>query len=169
MNPFRTVLTAAIGAALLAAAPAQDPKPAPTPAPAEKQDQRIELRDRMAARYPLVAALRDAGKVGETPTGELKLVKADYGTEKVDPKDANKGTVAELVAAENKDRLASYELIAKDLAAKGTKVTAAEVGKEKGVRNFANAKPDHWIEVDGKWVQRKTVKAETREKPPAKS
>lgn len=168
MTPFRTVLTAAMGALLLAAVPTQEPKPAPTPAPAEKQEQRAALRDRMAARYPLVAALRDAGKVGETPTGELKLVKAESGSEKVDPKDTNKGTVAELVAAENKDRLASYELIANDLATKGTKVTAAEVGKEKGARNFENAKPDHWIEVDGKWVQRKTVKAEVREKPPAK-
>jgi len=143
---------------------AQDPKPEPKPAPgAQQPDPRAELRDKMKARYASLSALRDAGKVGETPAGEVKLVKAEYGAEKVDPKDASKGTVADLVAAENKDRQALYALFAKEL-----KITAAEVGKQNGARNFENAKPDHWIEVDGKWAQRKDVKAETREKPPAK-
>ena len=161
-------LSMAASLLLFAAVPAQEPKPAP-PAPApKKQDPRDELKERMAARYPLVSALRDAGKVGETAAGEVKLVKADFGTEKADPKDPGKGTVADLVAAENKDRHASYELIAKELVAKGEKVTPADVGKQKAARNFENASPEHWIEVDGKWVQRKTVKAVTREKPAEK-
>src|SRR5262245_1140464 len=135
---------------LLFSAPAQDPKPTP-PAPApKKQDPRDELKDRMAARYPVVSSLRDAGKLGETPAGEVKLVKPEFGADKVDAKDASKGTVADLVAAENKDRHASYEMIAKELAAKGEKVTAGDVGRQKGAKNLEKASPDHWIEVDGK-------------------
>ena len=151
---------------LLGNAFAQDPKPAPKPDPARatrEQDPRTELKESMRARYAALSALRDTGKVGETPTGEVKLVKAEFGPEKVDPKDASKGTVADLVAAENKDRQRLYEVLAKEL-----KITPAEVGKQNGARNLDKASPDHWVEVDGKWVQRKTVKAETREKPPAK-
>ena len=155
----------ATSALVLGSAFAQEPKPAPKPAPApaeRQQDPRAELKESMRARYGALSALRDAGKVGETPAGEVKLVKAEYGSEKVDPKDASKGTVAELVAAENKDRHRLYDLLAKEL-----KVTPAEVGKQNGARNLDKASPDHWIEVEGKWVQRKTVKAETKEKPPA--
>jgi uncharacterized protein YdbL (DUF1318 family) len=128
------------------AAAAQDP-------PAPPRDTRAELKDRMKARYPLLEQMRDAGKVGETPAGEVKLVKAAYGSDKVDPKDAAKGTVAELVDAENKDRRTLYELLAKEL-----KLTPAEVAKQNGLRNLEKAKPDHWIEVKGEWVQRKTIR-----------
>lgn len=135
---------------------AQDPpKPAPAPAPAPKQDPRAELKQRIQARHPSLEKLRDDGKVGETAGGEIKLVKASYGSEKVDPNDASKGTVAELVAAENKDRQAVYELVAKQ-----EKTTAAEVAKQNGLKNIDRAKPDHWVEVKGQWVQRKAVRAE---------
>jgi uncharacterized protein YdbL (DUF1318 family) len=151
-----------IGAALLAAAfclgPAmpQDP-PAKQDPPVKQQppqkDVRAELKDRMKARYPLLEALRDAGKVGETREGEAKLVKASHGSEQADPKDAAKGTVADLVAAENKDRRELYQLLSKEL-----KVSPAEVGKQNGLRTLEKAKPDHWIEVNAQWVQRKSVK-----------
>ena len=74
-------------------------------------------------------------------------------TDAADAKDPGKGTVGDVVAAENKDRRALYEHLAKT-----TKVSAAEVGRQNGLRNLKNAKPDHWIEVQGKWVQRKSVK-----------
>lgn len=160
------VIVAFAATLLLGSAFAQDPKPTPKPDPApaaREQDPRAELKESMRARYATLSAMRDAGKIGETPAGEVKLVKAEFGTEKVDPKDAGKGTVADLVAAENKDRQRLYELLAKEL-----KITPAEVGKQNGARNLDKASPDHWVEIDGKWVQRKTVKAETREKPPAK-
>ena len=163
MRLHQFVVTIATSALLLGVAMTQEPpKPSPTP-PAKQQDPRAELKDRMAARYPLVSALRDAGKLGETPSGEVKLVKAEFGTEKADPKDATKGSVAEVVAAENKDRQSLYAMVAKEM-----KLTPAEVGKQNGARNFEKASPDHWIEVDGKWVQRKTVKPVTREKPAEK-
>lgn len=143
-----------MGAAALLAALCIAPLAAQDPAPAPKQDPQAALKESMRARYPLLTALRDAGKIGETRDGEAKLVKASHGAEKADAKDPSKGTVADVVAAENKDRRALYELIAKD-----TKVSAAEVGRQNGLRNFKNAKPDHWIEVKGQWVQRKSVKA----------
>lgn len=161
---FHLIVASAAVTFVLGGAIAQDPKPAPKPTPApQAQDPLAELKERMSARYATLSALRDAGKVGETPSGAVKLVKAEFGTDKVDPRDASKGTVADLVAAENKDREALYALVAKK-----HQITPAEAGKQNGVRNFENAKPDHFVEVDGKWVQRKDVKAETREKPPAK-
>lgn len=123
---------------------AQDPKP--------PRDVRSELKETMKARYPLLEKLRDSGKVGEAPNGEVKLVKAAHGTDKADPADAKSVTIADLVAAENRDRVALYELLAKDL-----KTTAKEVAQQNGVRNLDKAKPDHMVEVKGEWVQRKTI------------
>ena len=42
--------------------------------------------------------------------------------------------------------------------AKELKITAKEVGQQNGARNLDKAKPEHWVEVKGQWVQRKTVK-----------
>jgi uncharacterized protein len=141
-------------ASLTTPAFAQDPPPAPAPAPAPTpRDVRTELKERMKARYPLLEQLRDAGKVGETREGDAKLVKVSFGTDKADAKDPAKGTVAEVVDAENKDRRQLYELLAKEL-----KLSPAEVGKQNGLRNLEKAKPEHWIEIKGQWVQRKTVR-----------
>ncbi len=148
MNATRNAVAALLAAFLTVSALAQDPKPAPAP-----QDPKVELKQRMGARYPLLEQLRDAGKIGETQLGEVKLVKASHGSEQVDAKDASKGTVTGLVDAENKDRRAVYELIARQ-----EKTTATEVAKQNGLRNVDKAKPDHWIEVKGQWVQRKSVR-----------
>ena len=157
MNPSksRAVLFAALLAVPAIAQEPPKPAPAPAPAPAPQQDPRAELKERMAGRYPLLEQLRDAGKIGETPQGEVKV--RGNGTEQADPKDAAKGTIAAFVDAENKDRRAVYELIAKQ-----EKTTAAEVGKQNGLRNLDKAKPDHWIEVKGQWVQRKSIRAEKK-------
>jgi hypothetical protein len=138
-------LATALLAALAVPVVAQDPPAA--------QDPRDQLKERMKNRYALLEQLRDAGKVGETRPGEVKLVKASYATDKADPKDAAKGTVGEVVNAENTDRRALYELLAKEL-----KLTVAEVGQQNGLRNLEKAKPEHWVEVKGEWVQRKTVR-----------
>lgn len=136
----------AMSAALFLSSAAAQAPPAP-------QDARTELKERMKARYPVLELLRDAGKVGETGDGEVKTVKGVAAGEKVDPKDPGKGTVGEAVAAENKDRRALYALLAKEL-----KLTAAEVARQNGLRNLDKAKPEHWIEVKGEWVQRKSIK-----------
>lgn len=129
------------------------------PKPLPQQDARAELKQRIAARHPALERLRDASKVGETEDGQVKLVKAAYGPEKADPSDAAKGTIAEIVDAENKDRRAVYELVAKE-----AKTGVAEVAKQNGMSNIKKARPDHWVEVKGQWVQRKTVRAEEKEK-----
>lgn len=148
MNPSRPGVPSAVialfGMLFTVGVAAQDP-----PAP---RDVRSELRERMKARYPLLEAARDAGKIGESRNGEVKLVKATYGGDHADAKDATKGTVSELVAAENKDRQSLYAVLAKEL-----KVTALEVAQQNGLRNLDKAKPDHWIEVKAQWVQRKAI------------
>jgi uncharacterized protein len=157
-NPFVAALLAALPLAPASAqnppapAPAPTPAPKPTPAPAP-QDKRQELKESMKARYPTLEKLRDAGKIGEAPDGEAKLVKPTFGTEAADAADPRKGTIADVVAAENKDRRELYELLSKEL-----KLTANEVARQNGLRNLDKAKPDHWIEVKGQWVQRKSVR-----------
>ena len=150
---FLAVLFAALVAVPVLAQ--EPPKPAPPP----QQDPHAELKQRIQARHPALEQLRDAGKVGETETGDVKLVKASYGTEKADPSDASKGTIADVVDAENKDRRAVYDIVAKK-----EKVSAADVGKQNGMSNIKKAKPDHWVEVKGQWVQRKAVSTEKKEK-----
>jgi len=150
-SAFPASVLALLGALFASDLVAQDP-----PAP---RDVRSELKDRMKARYPLLEQARDAGKIGETREGEVKLVKATYATDKADAKDPAKGTVGELVEAENKDRQALYVVLAKEL-----KLTAAEVAKQNGLRNLDKAKPEHWIEVNAQWVQRKTIKPVGQEK-----
>jgi uncharacterized protein YdbL (DUF1318 family) len=145
MIPRRLGVLAALAALLVALLQAQDP---PKP-----RDPRAELKERMKERYALLDQLRDAGKLGETIAGEVRLVKQSYESDKADPKDPTKGTVGELATAENTDRIALYELLAKEL-----KVTAQEVAKQNGLRNLDKAKPDHWIQVKSEWVQRKTIK-----------
>ncbi|MDO8348925.1 MAG: hypothetical protein Q7T30_01725, partial [Planctomycetota bacterium] len=73
--------------ATLFAAPAVAQKP-----PAQ-EDVLAELKARMKTRYPLLEAARDVGKIGETREGEVKLVKATYASDDVDPKDPRKGTI----------------------------------------------------------------------------
>jgi uncharacterized protein YdbL (DUF1318 family) len=169
MNASRIATAALLAAFCLTPAVAQNPPapapaPAPTPAPEPKpqeQEKLQQLKQRMAGRYDTLEKLRDAGKIGEAPDGEVKLVKASHGSESVDPANASKGTIVDLIAAENKDRKELYEALSKD---KNLKATAAEIAKQNGLRNLKNAKPDHWIEVKGQWVQRKSVRTEQGDK-----
>lgn len=121
--------------------------------PPAQEDVLVELKARMKTRYPLLEAARDAGKIGETREGEVKLVKTTYAGDAVDPKDPRKGTFAELVAAESKDRLLLYQALAKEL-----KITAAEVARQNGLRNLDKARPEHLVEIKGEWVRRKSVR-----------
>jgi len=151
MNPLQIGVAALLAIQLSLPLAAQDP-------PATR-DVRAELKERMKTRYPVLEQLRDAGKIGETREGEVLVVKATDAGIRVDPKDAAKGTIGELVVAENGDRRSLYALLAKEM-----KLTPAEVGKQNGLRNLDKAKPDHWIEVNGKWVQRKSIRTIDQEK-----
>ena len=146
-NPGTLALLAILFAAPLAAQ--EPPTPAPTPPPT---DARTELKDRMKVRYPVLQKLRDAGKIGESRDGEVKVVKPGNAKELVDPQSPPL-TVGDLIAAENKDRQSLYDILAKEL-----KLTAAEVARQNGLRNLDKASPLHWIEVDRQWVQRQSIK-----------
>ena len=122
------------------------------------QDPRLELKERLKERNGAIERLRDAEKVGETDAGLTDVVKPAYGQDKADPADPKSPTIAALLEAENKDRKALYELLAKDL-----KVTPEEVGKQKGIRSLEKAKYTHWVKLDGRWVQKKDVHAKKKE------
>ena len=97
-----------------------------------------EIRDRMIARLPEIKALKDKGLVGENNKGFLEFV----GQQKEKP---------EIVTAENKDRAAVYEAIAKK---QGT--TTELVGKHRAVQIAGKAKAGEWLQdANGKWYQKK--------------
>ena len=97
-----------------------------------------EIQARMLARLPEIKALKDKGLVGENNKGLLEFV--GQQKEKQD-----------VVAAENKDRAAVYEAIAKQ---QGT--TVELVGKHRAIQIAAKAKPGEWLQdADGKWYQKK--------------
>mgnify|MGYP001817750044 FL=1 len=96
-----------------------------------------EIRARMLARLPAIKALKDKGLVGENNKGLLEFV--GQQKEKQD-----------VVAAENKDRAAVYEAIAKQ---QGT--TVELVGKHRAIQIAAKAKPGEWLQdANGKWYQK---------------
>jgi uncharacterized protein YdbL (DUF1318 family) len=152
MKPMIAIAAASV--ALLCAAPvfAQEKK-APE-APQQKPDPRAELKERMKQRAAVLERLRTEQKVGETFAGLVEVVKSSYGSEKADSKDPKSGTVSTVVDAENSDRRALFELIAKE-----TNVSAAEVGKQNGIRSLERASDQQWLKLeDGRWVQKKDVK-----------
>lgn len=116
-------------------------------------DVKAEIKERMKQRHQDLAKLRDGEKVGETWEGLVEAVKPAYAQEKVDAADQQSPTIGDLVAAENQDRKALFELLAKDL-----KTTAAEIGKQNGIRSIEKAKDAHWLRLEGgKWAQKKDV------------
>lgn len=144
---------ASLALLLTVAGPAQEMKAQDTPQ-TKPTDPRAELKGRMKQRIVALDRLRAGGKVGETYAGLVDVVKSSYAKERVDPADSKSGTIDDFLEAENKDRKALFELIAKE-----TKVTAAEVGKQNGIRSLEKANDDHWLKLDdGRWVQKKSVK-----------
>ena len=125
-----------------------------TPASRPANPPRSELKERMKQRDADIDRLRNAEKIGETSTGLVEVVKPAYAQEKVAPADPKSATIAELVDAENKDRRELFELLAKQ-----EKLTAAEIGKQNGIRHLERASDDHWLKLeDGRWVQKKTIR-----------
>jgi len=117
-------------------------------------DPRAELKERMKLRHADLDRLRDGEKVGETWAGLVEVVKDSYAQEKVDPADKKSLTIAELLAAENKDRKALFELLATE-----QKLTSEAVGKQNGIRTLEKAADNHWLKLeDGRWVHKKSIK-----------
>ena len=99
-----------------------------------------ELKERLAKRFPKIAALKNAGTVGETHAGYLALVDEKS-------KDDN---AKELVEQENDDRKAAYKLIADK-----ERTTLEKVAERAGRRAFEKAKAGEYLKgADGKWKQK---------------
>ncbi|MGD8335391.1 MAG: YdbL family protein [Desulfobacterales bacterium] len=96
-----------------------------------------DIKARMKNRLPVIKELKSQGIVGEDNAGFLQFV----GDKKVS---------AEVVAAENKDRLTVYKAIAKQ---QGT--TAELVGKRRALQISKRAESGEWVQdAGGNWVQK---------------
>jgi uncharacterized protein YdbL (DUF1318 family) len=96
--------------------------------------QASDIKERMAARLPVVVELKKEGIVGENNKGYLA-----YVTDKREKQD--------VVAAENEDRRAVYGAIARQ---QGT--TAEVVGVLRAKQIAEKAKPGEWIQNEsGQW------------------
>jgi uncharacterized protein YdbL (DUF1318 family) len=107
----------------------------PCLAPAASRED--ELKESFKQRFPDIAALKEAGTVGETHEGYLALV-----NEKSKDEDTK-----ELVEQENEDRKELYKLIADQ-----ENTTPAQVARRAGKRAFEKARPGEYLKgVNGKW------------------
>ena len=96
-----------------------------------------DIKARMKNRLPVIKELKSQGIVGEDNAGFLQFV----GDKKVS---------ADVVAAENKDRLTVYKAIAKQ---QGT--TAELVGKRRALQISKRAGSGEWVQdAGGNWVQK---------------
>jgi len=96
-----------------------------------------DIKARMKNRLPVIKELKSQGIVGEDNAGFLQFV----GDKKVS---------ADVVAAENKDRLTVYKAIAKQ---QGT--TAELVGKRRALQISKRAESGEWVQdAGGNWVQK---------------
>ena len=95
------------------------------------------IKQRMEARIATLDALKSAGAVGETNAGLVEVRAAQ-------------GDAAAVVAAENADRLAVYEVIARK-----TGSTVAKVGGARAKQIAAGSKAGVWVQQeDGAWARK---------------
>ncbi|MEX0774225.1 MAG: DUF1318 domain-containing protein [Phycisphaeraceae bacterium] len=103
-----------------------------------QDDAKEALRASMKERYPALVQLKKDGKIGETYLGYIELVELDYARDE---------KLNALVKAENQDRRALYEIIAKE-----HNTTPEKVAQRNAQRNFANAQDYEWLKhTDGVW------------------
>ncbi len=96
-----------------------------------------DIKSRMKNRLPVIKKLKAQGTVGEDNAGFLQF------------RGANKEK-ADVVAAENKDRLTVYTAIAKK---QGT--TAELVGQRRALQISKRAAPGEWVQdAGGNWIQK---------------
>lgn len=96
-----------------------------------------DLKGRMAARLPEIMALKEKGVIGEDSQGFLQFVGG--GREK-----------AELVQAENDDRLQVYQAIARQ-----QNTTVELVGRRRAQQIADIAQPGHWLQdATGAWKRK---------------
>lgn len=95
------------------------------------------IQDRMKARIPAITDLKNRGIVGENNQGFLSFL--------------NKGKEQEsLVAAENNDRKAVYQALAKK-----NSVNADVIGQRRAAQLFERGVKGQWYQnAGGKWIQK---------------
>lgn len=100
-----------------------------------------DMRDRFEKRLPEITALKKNGKIGETFDGYLEATTAANAS---DPK------VAELIKAENTDRLAYYQAIAR-----AAQSNVGYVGELSAMKRFEAAQKGEDLRYrDGTWKQK---------------
>lgn len=96
------------------------------------------IKSRMKTRLPDIVALKKKGIIGETKRGYLDFV--GKAREK-----------AALVKAENRDRRAVYQAIAKQ-----QNVSVAVVEKRRAMQIAQKTRPEFWLQnKNGKWYRKK--------------
>jgi len=109
-----------------------------SPAPAESLD---SLKGNFKKRFPSVAALKKAGKIGETKSGTLEAVRPEYMQDR---------KVSSIVNAENSDRRKLYQILAKQ-----QKTTPKVVAQRNASRNFSKAGKGEFLKHgDGNWKKK---------------
>lgn len=109
------------------------------------------IREAMLARRAPLAALKTAGKIGESTKGFLVVVAEAQLTE----------AESALLKAENADRMQVYQAIAKKHGA-----NPAQVGQRRAVRLIERAKAGEWVQqADGTWQQKKAAEAAAKPMP----
>jgi len=99
--------------------------------------QSASIKERMAARVPEINALKDKGIIGENNMGYLEYRTPERPRE-------------QLVMAENKDRKAVYQAIAKS-----QKASVELVGKRRAKMIAENGVPGRWYQApDGSWYKK---------------
>lgn len=123
---------------------------------ADADDEALDLlKERFKKRYPVLLALKDAGKVGEVHDGFAAAVKESHLGEMAEPGKEDSKTVRDFLAEENGDRQTLYQILAKRA---GPEISAAVYAERAGLRNFERAAPDHWLKPKDKdWVQKKDL------------
>jgi len=96
-----------------------------------------DIKTRMKNRLPTILELKAKGIVGENNKGYLEFI-------------GGKKEKADVVAAENEDRQAVYEAIAKQQS-----TTVELVGKRRALQISQKADAGDWLQdASGKWYQR---------------
>lgn len=96
-----------------------------------------ELQAKFEQRYPEIRKFKTEGKLGETSEGFIEAVKSA------------EGALATLIADENNDRRALYQLIAAEQS-----ITPEAVAKLAAQKNFQRAKPGDYLKENGAWKQK---------------
>ena len=104
-----------------------------SPAIADELD---DLKKRFKERAHALSKLKEAGQLGETDKGYVEPVK---GAEL--PAEDKK-----LMQAENRDRRAGYDIIAKK-----RNISSAKVGQLAGAKKIKSAKAGEWVKQGGSW------------------